>query len=229
MKNTKTSNKPMRLSAVLLVMVLLTSCFVGGTFAKYTTQGVGEDTARVAKWGVEVTSSAVSNTFSQNYAVKSATDTITTNSVVSSNGNDVIAPGTTGEMGVVTISGTPEVAVKVTNDATLTLANWGVDGAENYCPLIFTVNGEEYYIGKSEITNATQLKSAVEAAINKSSEEFNANSPLDNECLSVSWRWEIDGTTSVSNKNDTNDTKLGDLEEAPTVELSVTTTVTQID
>lgn len=41
-------NKAMRTAALLLVLVLMTSCFVGGTFAKYTTTASGSESARVA-------------------------------------------------------------------------------------------------------------------------------------------------------------------------------------
>ena len=50
-------NSTMRIAALLLVLTLMTSCFVGGTFAKYTTSGHISDTARVAKWGVTITTS----------------------------------------------------------------------------------------------------------------------------------------------------------------------------
>ena len=43
--------KFMRAALLLLVLTLITSCFVGGTFAKYTTSANGSDSARVAKWG----------------------------------------------------------------------------------------------------------------------------------------------------------------------------------
>lgn len=44
----------MRVAGLLLALVLVTSCFVGGTFAKYVTSGHGNDSARAAKWGVVV-------------------------------------------------------------------------------------------------------------------------------------------------------------------------------
>ena len=47
-------NIMMRLSALLLVAVLLTTCVISGTFAKYVTTGTATDSARVAKWGVTV-------------------------------------------------------------------------------------------------------------------------------------------------------------------------------
>ena len=51
---TKKTGKTMRVAGLLLALVLVTSCFVGGTFAKYTTGNYGEDNARVAKFGVAV-------------------------------------------------------------------------------------------------------------------------------------------------------------------------------
>lgn len=47
-------NKIMRIASVLLVAVILTTCAISGTFAKYVTSGSGSDTARVAKFGVTV-------------------------------------------------------------------------------------------------------------------------------------------------------------------------------
>ena len=52
MKSRKTGT--LRVAGGLLVLVMITSCFVGSTFAKYTVGGTGSDTARVAKFGVEV-------------------------------------------------------------------------------------------------------------------------------------------------------------------------------
>lgn len=39
----------MRAAVLMLALVLITSCFVGGTFAKYVTSGTGGDNAKVAK------------------------------------------------------------------------------------------------------------------------------------------------------------------------------------
>ena len=44
--------KVMRLLSLLLVMTLISTCAISGTFAKYVTRAEGEDQARVAKWGV---------------------------------------------------------------------------------------------------------------------------------------------------------------------------------
>ena len=47
-------NKFMRLASVMLMLCLITTCAISGTFAKYTTSATATDTARVAKWGVKV-------------------------------------------------------------------------------------------------------------------------------------------------------------------------------
>ena len=58
-------NVMMRVASVLLVAVLLTTCAISGTFAKYTTGDAGHDTARVAKWGVTITANGT--TFAEAY------------------------------------------------------------------------------------------------------------------------------------------------------------------
>ena len=55
----------MRSASVLLVATLLTTSVISGTLAKYTTQDAAEDTARVAKWGVEL--QAIGNLYGDTY------------------------------------------------------------------------------------------------------------------------------------------------------------------
>lgn len=129
-------NRTMRAAALLLALTLMTSCFVGGTFAKYTTSDSATDTARVAKWGVEVLASG--NLFGTDYNPNSADDSIkdricvaTSNSVSAE--TNVVAPGTKNDEGLtVSISGTPEVSYKTTvsnasaTDIFLGAGHWGV-------------------------------------------------------------------------------------------------------
>ena len=46
---TSKKNRTLRAAVLMLALVLITSCFVGGTFAKYVTSGDAGDNARVAK------------------------------------------------------------------------------------------------------------------------------------------------------------------------------------
>jgi len=105
-------NKMLRLASVLLILVMLTTSIIGGTFAKYTTTASGSDLARVAKWGVEIATSG--SLFQATYAKDdtTVTDASITNSVVST--GSVVAPGTKNERGITfTIKGIPEVAVRL--------------------------------------------------------------------------------------------------------------------
>lgn len=107
-------NVMMRLASFLLVAVLISTSAISGTYAKYVTKAESTDTARVAKWGVEVTST--SDMFNTTYATDDTTVTGINNSVETAptgDGKELVAPGTTKEDVAFTITGTPEVAVNV--------------------------------------------------------------------------------------------------------------------
>lgn len=105
-------NVMMRLASFLLVAVLISTSAISGTYAKYTTQDSGSDTARVAKWGVEL--QVVGNLYGDTYVnniVKDANDegnNIRVQSVDKS--TDVVAPGTQNTEGFTfSLKGQPEV------------------------------------------------------------------------------------------------------------------------
>ena len=123
-----------RVMAVLSVVMMFTMCFVGGTFAKYTTGDSGDDSARVAKWGVTVEGTA--DTFAETYAKNDNSFIVAANTVVSTSGY-VVAPGTSGNMAAFTITGTPEVAVRVAEEGELqggqsNIVNGSFEDPSNY-------------------------------------------------------------------------------------------------
>lgn len=239
-------NKMMRMASALLVATLLSTSVIAGTFAKYTTTNSGTDTARVAKWGVQITANG--STFATSYGKKDASGEIstTTNSVLSSTKDsteanvikNVVAPGTSGTMAKMTLSGTPEVMVNVNYKGEFALDdNWKV-GNDFYCPLIIKVKnsqGQETTIQQStEINSVTAFNNAVNNAIAAYSKEYAANTDLSSETvkgdsLTVSWEWPFAGTGDEAIQTDAKDTALGDADTAATVTLKVTTTVDQID
>ena len=97
-------NFMMRAASVLLVAVMLTTCAISGTFAKYVTAKEGSDSARVAKFGVVVAASG--SLFSKNYL--NANDNTpaadgadaATITVKSSDEDKLVAPGTKNENGI---------------------------------------------------------------------------------------------------------------------------------
>lgn len=214
-------NKMMRAASALMVATLLTTSVISGTFAKYVTSGNASDTARVAKFGVTVT--AASNTMFKTTYTKTDTQAASTitNSVASD--TNVIAPGTSGELTKVTLSGTPEVAVRVTNEATVTLENWIVNTNEYYCPLEVTV-GSDTLIGTS-YQSTSEFKNAIEEKINAYKAEYAPGTDLSTKTDAapvVSWKWAFDG-------DDAKDTALGNAATAATIKVQIKTTVTQID
>lgn len=213
--------KLMRAALLLLVLTLVTSCFVGGTFAKYTTRAEGSDTARVAKWGVEITANGA--TFANKYATDTGNVVGTiANSVVSANADKVIAPGTKGNMVGMTITGTPEVAVSVNYAANFKVEGWTVDD-KFYCPLQIKVGST--MIDGVKFNNAVAFENAVNTEISTYNKNYAAGTDLSTASVttpSVSWEWPF-------SEDDIKDTALGNLPIAPTVSLEVTTTVTQID
>ena len=115
-------NKMMRTASGLMIATLLTTGVISGTFAKYTTSDSASDTARVAKWGVELavsgslygsaygTDNKIAERDADNITVKSA-DAV----APSTTPDKVLAPGTQSDGGLhIFLTGTPEVSTKVT-------------------------------------------------------------------------------------------------------------------
>ncbi len=224
-------NRMMRTAAILLVAVLLTTSVISGTFAKYITSKESTDTARVAKFGVEL-GVTVDGAFATEYdADTTANDTngtaIAKTVVAATNDQDnLVAPGTKGDlMASATIKGTPEVAVNVKQEATLVLTGWEVDGTY-YCPLVITVDGTKFY--GMDYTSVAAFIAAVEAKLD-SDVNYAPNTDL-TESHSVTWAWAFEGTDGK--QTDELDTALGNYAaNAGDIEISFTykVTVTQID
>ena len=203
-------NTILRVSAILLVLTLLSTCVISGTFAKYTTSADANDDARIAKWGVVV--EATAEAFTEN-------DDDTVISFVS--GENVLAPGTDGNLCGLTISGQPEVAVEIAATAELELTDWAVDGAY-YCPLVITVGTTEFK--GNDYADAEAFEKAVEdaivAEIAVASVDPNTNLA---DSVAVTWAWAYEGNDDVK------DTALGNAAAPATISIAVSVTVTQID
>ena len=134
--------------------------------------------------------------------------------------------------------------MKVSYEPTLTLNGWEYtderSASSEYFPIIFKVGDKKYGMkGVKDSTGAAiangsssiaELKTAVENAIKGYSKNYAANTDLSgigaDGFVNVSWEWAYNGNS------DEKDTYLGDqaaANKASTVELSMKTTVTQID
>lgn len=238
----------LRAAGLLFALVLITSCFVGGTFAKYVKSVSGTQIARVARFGVELTA-ADDTAFNTTYA----TDAAGLSSVISSDGHKVVAPGT-GEDDTVTLSitGKPEVAVHVElamkeeeimdvflkngtyPDLTTADPDDEFNLAKPYHPVVFTLkkNGNVERTGTISEISAYLATSKDCAPGTNLSTEFGT--------YTLSWEWAFEDTDIVN--KDQADTLLGALAAKQSafpyipgtdyhtgISFTLTATVTQID
>ncbi len=170
-------NRWMRLASLLLIICLITTCTVTGTYAKYTTQDSAFDIARVAKWGVEL--QVVGNLYGTNYRNVGNGNVATTGTAnISVQGTqiadtNVVAPGTLNDKGLdFSLNGKPEVSSLVraqlyTANIYLAAGSWGVMvpatnlTAGGFAKVAST--GELYWFDTSDSTYKPVPTSAVEA------------------------------------------------------------------
>ena len=201
MNNTrKRSSMMVRLVAVLAVTMMFTMCFVGGTFAKYTSSATGTDSATVAKWDIKVggTNIATNDTFTFDLF----------KTIKDSNGSDVesdmspvdgtiIAPGTRGSFDIV-IKNDSQVNATYAIDYTVTNTN--------SIPVKFSVDGTNWF----DDINYLDVRSV---AINMGATAT----------VTVQWMWEFERTDG-----DTQDTTLGSAASA-TLTVSAAVSAIQVD
>ena len=225
-------NRMMRAASALLVAVLLTTSVISGTFAKYVTEGQASDSARVAKWGVAINAESF-DLFTNKYETDD--DTFEGEySVESADGKDVFAPGTSGEIANIAITGTPEVAVEVAVAATVSVSdNWIIDG-DFYCPIVITIGTDE--ISGLDYESATDFADAINEKLVSKSAQYAPNtdlSDIDGANLDISWAWAFENATGEKiNQTNDKDTKLGNAAAAGAefkIDIKVAISVTQID
>lgn len=247
-------NWTMRAAVLLLALVLITSCFVGGTFAKYVTSGSGSDTARVAKFGVTV--SVSDNTmFKTQYKTKDdnvldVENTVIEYSVNSKNGTDkLVAPGTSeNDTLTFSVTGEPEVAVDVQlklnvnsdvflkngtyRDYTTADANKSFTLTENYTPVVFTLKNGTNVV-------ATGTLADINTKLNELSGNYTPNTNLTDKLgtYTLSWTWAFEDAATTNNAADTllGNLAAGTVTDVDTnnystnIDFALTATVTQID
>ena len=235
-------NRMMRLASILLVLTLLSTSVISGTFAKYVTADEGSDFARVAKWGVVIEAESF-GMFEADYQTDDTATFTGTYSVSAAAGDrdDLLAPGTKGSFADIAITGTPEVAVDVAIVPTVTIGgNWVVAG-DFYCPVVITV-GDEAICGL-QYASADDFAAAIAAEIAGKSAQYAPNTDLseifDTTNLDLAWEWAFEDADHVElgcdcvagAQNDDNDTDLGDkaVAEDLTISIGVEIIVTQVD
>lgn len=242
-------NKSMRAAGGLMIATMLTTSIVSGTYAKYVTSGIAKDTARVAKFGVEV--EAEGSLFGKNYLETANTPTdadagITVKSL-STPADNVVAPGTKSDNNGLSfsITGTPEVDVNVKIEVANTSAdifllkgtypdmttsadddNFTLDA--DYYPIIYTLTKDD---GSTVTGNLDEITGELNSdATYKVGDDLTDS--LGN--FTLTWEW------AFEQGQDKADTLLGDLAAGTATgvatnaynlnaNIELTVTVTQVD
>ncbi len=206
-------NRFIKLASGLLVLCLMTTCVIGATLAKYTTATDTQDSARVAKWGVRITA-ATDSAFKTEYDKYDSSYTTGTVTVKSSSSDKVVAPGTSGSALQFSISGTPEVAVRLSfamteiTEVKLTAGTYkNTDGATvtlagDYMPVVFTLSNG------SASPLATGTLADIATYLSTYTVDYAPNTDLSTvPTYTLSWAWAF----FVNENNDKADSILGDL------------------
>lgn len=175
-------NSTMRLAVLLLALTLITSCFVGGTFAKYTAGAtITGESAAVAKWSFEVGGTDIATSDTATIDLFTTVYEIGTTSADAEVKSGVIAPGTTGKFDLV-LENTSEVAAQY---------NIAFNVTNNDIPL-------EFKVGDGEWTTTPAV-----AASNDTILAVGAQAKT----ITVEWRWAFEQTNVTA--GDAADNALG--------------------
>ena len=232
-----------RIVSLLLVVVMLTSCILSSTFAKYVTSSSSKASARIAKWGVEIKTD-ISGLFSNEYDFNADG----TKDAISVDMAKIVAPGEQANYFrfETKATGTPEVACELSTTASVSFTNWEIDGVF-YCPLVFTINGAT--VSGTQFAKAEDFEKFIEYRISLLSAEFEPGVKLGDEkgengrlsetmYLDIEWQWpmeDTDGDRSNGYVNDDLDTIYGirsaddNENNDPKIKFEVTQTLEQIN
>ena len=250
-------NWTMKVAALMLALTMITACFVGSTFAKYVSKAQGEATARVAQWGIVMEIEGGDEVFKTEYDLDDTSyTTVGSSSVISNNGDKVVAPGTKSDDITVTISGTPEVAfvlaltLNQSDDIVLPAGTYTdysttlLDGThpeftvdEDYHPIHYTIAIDIPGIGQKSKTGTLE---EIIAALNRFGNQHDGNDdlvaafPANTSCegtITLSWEWPFEQDMDQA------DTYLGNIAAGvctaegavTTLNFNVIATATQID
>lgn len=222
-------NKIMRFASALLVLAMLTTCVISGTFAKYTTSTEGTDKARVAYWGFDQPAATTIDLFDGTY-----------NNVVAASGDvdgfsNVVAPGTSksstfafGYTNYKTDKITaPEVAYTFSVNPTITGDYDSLDANANFkWTLQKTGAPVVRYDTVAELLAAIKALSgdasgSKEYAAGQLPTDFTATGVT----YAIGWEWAF----STDAAGDVADTAMGNAQTLEHVNVTITVSATQID
>lgn len=213
-------NTMMRVASALLVAVLLTTCAISGTFAKYVTSATSEDEARVAYWGWKDTSLNIKDLFKNAYdgTVSSTADVIAPGTKNSVDFTFAYAANTSEGVNAPEVDYTFDVNAEITGDYT------ALDNNKNFTWTLKDAAGVE----KSYQTVAALL-AAIKALDGNDAGAATIKAgdlpAMANATCTIGWNWEFHTSADA----DKEDTTMGNAEDLADVKIVITVTATQVD
>ena len=237
-----------KLAGLAIMLTLISSSLVSGTYAKYVKQVTGADTVRVAKFAFDLKSGADTADETQEELEEANFDVFsTTDAGLYNNGlnGTFVAPGTSGDFEL-QIDNLSEVKVSVAFSLVESYTNLP-DGVTKI-PIYYTIDGdsdEQRYsnslVGAYDTTPDPDMeyKSLADLAEEIKVQSLAASdgtNPVSSTSVTLNWSWRFEEQPGVTGQSNDDDTKLGiaaaaaaDPGDAPSVGLKVTATVTQVD
>ncbi len=200
-------NVMMRIASVLMICVLISTCGISGTFAKYVTKAEATDSARVAYWGFEEPTSVDFKLFEHNDA----------NVIGLVDETDIIAPGTKGEATLQLAfkeNGNikaPEVAYEYAFAISATGSYDALDKNENF---VWKLNGVEYQKFADLQAEVMNLKETVEEGKLPTTQQ-----------ITIGWEWKFVETDDANEA----DTAMGNAPSLDNITVTLTITATQVN
>ena len=224
----------MRIGSTALVLTMMTSYIITGTYAKYASQNTKNDTARVAKFGVNI--AANGSLFGNQYVNEAGGNGLGSTNLTVSSSEKVVAPGTQNTTGITfKVSGTPEVNVSISIRANSTSkvflkqksAFYPNTVTENSTTDKFNVTADYYPIlytlkkGSTAVTGATDVTFDVLAKKLEATTTYTAGTTI-NETYNITWKWNFNGSVGLGDEVTKKDTLLGDIAAAGGATASTT-------
>ena len=245
-------NRTMRTASVLCACALITSCFVGGTMAKYTSTASGSDTARAAKWSILVNGKDIATAENQqmdfdlfgtvagdtgvhnNYIDGELDNDADVMDIDANTGDTIIAPGTAGQfnleitnMSEVTADITIKLAEQDTGDIPILYSFGDEDSWHTYGDLVDLVDSTYSGDWGSMLAALSDLGDM---------KALDRVQPTETVSIPVYWKWAYETEYGVEGddyaQTDDSDTAIGVAAAAGTpqnVTITATVTATQVD
>lgn len=219
--------KSARILTLVLVLCMVSVCFLSGTVAKYTSTGTGTDTANVAKWKFTVEGTDIATTDEWTFDLFNTIKDSNTSSDETDVNANLIAPGTSGSFQI-DLNNASDVTSKF--GIAFSVENI-VEDAESTpaIPVKYRVKLNGNYIDSDWTdvpTNIDADSTLYDAVLETAASTVPGAS--DDAVVIVEWKWDFE----VNDAQNTNDTEIGkDSVTGEYVQLKVTATVTatQVD